>query len=58
MAGVPAGGTGAVPEVILKLETFLIRQGLVGARLADVDDGEATEVAGVDGLGDAHGMPP
>ena len=58
MAGVPAGGPGAVLEVILELETLLIGQGLVRARLADVDDGEAIEVIGVDCLGYAHGVPP
>ena len=58
LARVPAGGPGAVPEVILELEALLIGQGLVRARLADVDDGEAAEVIGVDGLGYAHGGPP
>ncbi len=57
-ARVPASGAGSVLEVILEPETFLIRQGLVRSRLADVDDGEATEVIGVNGLGYAHGMPP
>jgi hypothetical protein len=58
VAGVPAGGPGAVLEIILKLETLLIGQGLVRARLADVDDGEAIEVVGVNSLGYAHGVPP
>src|SRR3954467_9398644 len=58
VARVPAGGAGAVLEVILEFEALLIGQGLVRARLADVDDGEATEVIGVNSLGYAHGMPP
>jgi hypothetical protein len=58
VAGVPAGGAGAVLEVILEFETLLIDQGLVRARLTDIDDGEATEVIGVNCLGYAHGMPP
>ena len=58
VAGVPADGPGAVLEVILELETLLIGQGLVRARLADVDDGEAIEVIGVDCLGYAHEIPP
>ena len=33
----------------MEFETLLIRQGLVRARLADVDDGEATEVIGLNG---------
>jgi hypothetical protein len=58
VAGVPARGAGAVLEIILEPETFLIRRGLVGGRLADVDDGEATEVIGVNGLGYTHGISP
>lgn len=58
VAGVPAGGPGAVLKVILEFETLLIGQGLVWARLADVDDGEASEVIGVNSLGYAHGIPP
>ena len=58
VAGVPAGGAGAVLEIILELEAFLICQGLVGGRLADVDDGEATEVIGVNSLGYTHGISP
>ena len=42
LAGVPAGSVGAVLEVILEFKTLLIRQGLMGAGLADVDDGQAT----------------
>jgi len=58
VAGVLAGGAGAVLEVILEFETLLICQGLVWARLADVDDGEAAEVIGVNSLGYAHKIPP
>ena len=49
---------GAVLKVILEFETLLIGQGLVWARLADVDDGEASKVIGVNSLGYAHGIPP
>ena len=44
---VPAAGRGAVLEIILEFQALLIRQDLVRARLADVDDGQATEVKGV-----------
>ena len=58
LAGIPAGGPGAVLEVILEFQTLLIHQSLVRARLADVDDGEATEVGRLNGFGYAHGGPP
>src|SRR5262249_39663047 len=58
VAGVPTRGVGAVLEIILELETFSIGQGLVGGRLTDVDDGEATEVIGVNGLGYTHDRSP
>src|SRR5262249_20375749 len=58
VAGVPAGGTGAVLEVILELEALLIGQDLVWGRLADVDHGEATEVIGGDNLGYTHEKSP
>jgi hypothetical protein len=57
-AGVPAGGTGAVLEVILEFQALLIGQSLMRARLADVDHGEAVEVGGLNGFGCAHGEPP
>jgi hypothetical protein len=55
VAGVSAGGAGAVLKVILKFETLLICQDLVWGRLADVDYGEAKEVIGVNNLGYTHG---
>ena len=54
LAGIPAGGLGAVPELILEFETLLIHQSLVRAGLANVDDGQATKVHRLNGVGDAH----
>jgi hypothetical protein len=47
-----------VPQIILEFQALLIRQDLVRTRLADVDEGEAFEVAGLNGFGCTHGGPP
>jgi hypothetical protein len=58
LAGIPAGRTGTRLKVILEFETLLIQESLVGTGLADVDNGQATEVNRLNGVGDAHGGRP
>ena len=49
-AGCQPAATGALLQVILEFKTLLIGQGLMRAGLADVDDGQAPQVEGLDGL--------
>ena len=58
LVGIPAGGVGAAAEVLLEFKALLLCQSLVGAGLTDVDDGQATEVGRLNGVGGAHGGLP
>jgi hypothetical protein len=58
LVGIPAGRVGAVAEVLLEFKALLLCQSLVGAGLTDVDDGQATAVGRLNGVGGAHGGLP
>jgi hypothetical protein len=53
--GVPATGVGALFKVVLEYKTLFIAQDLARAGLADVDEGEAVAVVGLDEFGAGHG---
>ena len=53
--GRPAALTGPLPEGVLEALALLVGEDLVGARLADVDEGLAAEVERGDEFGNAHG---
>ena len=53
--GRPAALTGPLPEGVLEVLALLVGEGLVRARLADVDEGLAAEVERGDEFGNAHG---
>ena len=53
--GIPAALKGPLPQCILQAAALLVGQDLMGARLADVDEGLALQVEGSDELGNAHG---
>src|SRR3989442_14322547 len=54
----PAQRLGVLGEGILEPEAFLMAQGLVRGRLANIDDGFAGQMLGCDDLGAVHGSPP
>ena len=53
--GRPAALKGPLPEGVLEPEALLVGEDLVGAGLADVDEGLAAEVERGDEFGNAHG---
>src|SRR5262249_48946909 len=56
--GLPAVFLGALAEGVLEFQALLVGERLVGAGLANVNDGLATEMRGSDIFGCVHGLPP
>ena len=53
--GGPAALDGSLSEGVLEAAALLVGEDLMGARLADVDEGLALEVERIDEFGNAHG---
>ena len=58
LTSIPARRPGTMLEFILELKTLVIHRHLIEAGLSDVDDGQATQVNGLNSVGGDHGGLP